>query len=130
MIRRLITYNYSRTFRATVPSRTLFAAILNKTDFGCVQSLKNDQKPDETKESYKIRSLNELKQLMKSNQFYIYVDKATLKGFIYPGHIACFVTSSQNSSIICSSFISLRNGEKIKAAQRLSSHDVEVISAK
>lgn len=78
-----------------------------------IAELKNDHRRDEGEEEYINRSWRDLQSIVVSSSMYIYVDKAVLRGHIYPGHIATFLTNSKQE-IIDSSSVSLRNGERVE----------------
>lgn len=95
--------------------RSLHTKVVNILDSGSfIAELRHDMNYNESKEVYTKRSWQEFNALLNPDIFCMYVDKATLKnGYLSPGHIASFLTDSNNNRIINSSFMSLRNGVRV-----------------
>lgn len=101
-------------FSPLLNKRFISTKILKEQASGTfIASIKNDGKENENKGIYKKRSFAELKNLLRSNTYHIYVDKFYYRnqegGLIYPGHISGFLTN-ENKEVIEDSFISLRPG--------------------
>ena len=91
-------------------SRKIHYKLLNKVKSGAsIGAIKNDRGKDEALDAYVERSMKELGQILKPDQFYLYTDRSSLKdGVLSAGHIFSFLTNDE-AKVIEKSFMSLRH---------------------